>query len=590
MFLLKVPCKKRCSQYFNAVLLCLSLFIATLTNVNAEKTGMDETMDNLLGAIAEITKERAEQLSWKIISNTLREDLCGYGYWNTYVDMNKKLYLYFPHTCHAVKHKWGQNIQHDVAVLSAIKKDVLDNAIHMFFRDFYDDHFVLLAKKAIKYNAVYNIELTKLKDTENYKKSSDEEKKKLVKEIVKNNNFIIYLSEYNKSLSLKIKKNLTELEKSHLDISINLAELDAIKLIWEKLSTTKYNNSQTTARELTNGFLKKSKNLLYQYHNGKIESYADLFEVIGIEKQKLITFFGGDDNGNNPSTCKTSGVEKKFCVEENLKKIDAIFKNKKDEVSLMQMFLFSVFYEFHDEYAKLLGLKIEKTKKTYNQFKKKALQESSNGLADVFSERKEFFLVLSHYYDYLINYNNGGDHASHDVSDPGNQNALDISHKAVRILMMFASILDSPTESNTKAVLESFASDINSREMRYWEGVWSVGSLVGISIGERTNYSDEQFAAFAPFGLLYTKGQSASFMFHIFDLGQYFNYSDQDESVKWRDALMPGFSYIFARKRRYPFVAGIDISYLPESTEKGIEDDWKASIFVTMEIPIWELN
>ena len=44
------------------------------------------------------------------------------------------------------------------------------------------------------------------------------------------------------------------------------------------------------------------------------------------------------------------------------------------------------------------------------------------------------------------------------------------------------------------------------------------------------------------------------------------------------------------RKRRYPLIGGIDISYIPESKELGIEAETRASIFIGMEISIWEFN
>ena len=487
------------SKYIKITVLILFFFSKPVFSSDS----LDKSMNNLLAAVATITKERAEKLNWMNISNIIREDLCGYNKWDSTIFVNRKLFVYFPEACNSVRFKWSQDIKYDKTFLRAFQQDILNNSIHIVYGDFY--------KQTIK--------------------SSDE---KLYEEYKK------YKKEFKKNSSTK-------------DIIAEMA--------YKGIKDYSHNNLDVSSKEFYNEALTKTKQILidyYQSDNEQLNIVQDEFYL-----SKLKGFYN------------VLGVDVDL-LDSALSEV----KNKK----LITVLTLSAFYEMTK--GELL---VEDYKNNFEKVLNEVLNDSYADISKVIHLKKDFHQKFIIYYEYLLDNRENLKNTVLDITEDYKYK-IENNYKAIRILMMFASVLENnDTEDSTRLILESFASDINSREMRYWERVWSVGSLAGLSVGNETDSSSEA-SAYIPFGILTTKGMHNSWMVHFFDLGQYLNYSDQDESVDWRDAVMPGVSYIFARNRRYGFAAGVDVSYFRSASDSQSDGDYRFSVFVAMEVPIWELN
>ena len=80
----------------------------SLLHASASHSTGDEKVDvvnAIFESAYEITQERFLNLRWSLISNTIRENMCGYWSWSEKIDKNTGLYTYFPNACEAIKHK-----------------------------------------------------------------------------------------------------------------------------------------------------------------------------------------------------------------------------------------------------------------------------------------------------------------------------------------------------------------------------------------------------------------------------------------------------------------------------------------------------
>lgn len=468
-------------RYFFLIVSTISGF----TSVISAPLTPDSAANALFETAVDLTKERLIDVKWSQISYAVREDLCGFESWADSGHINKGLYIYFPESCDAIKRKWSRNIHHDQFFLSSLRKDIINNSVHIYFSHLYTEIVI--------------------------------QKDDLV-------------------LNKKIKQHFG-------------------------------NNSSTYKKFMYDKKLKKTREILISYYRSDITAKSIFMNKYGSKEEYLEGISNVDIDHRN---------------EMLMKRIDKLYSRKVMEIR--EVLELSAYHELIS--ARDIVLEFDSY---IEQLSKYNFKEISS----IFGPDKKIYQMFSIYLNHLK-----GEKCQVDFSKVECvKGVLNTAHKmtnnrsGLRHLGMFVEVLDSTDSDQIKEILKSYATDSGSREIRYWERVWSLGTMAGLSLNNYGSGDSGDATLFFPLGIITSKGTwFKTGMFHFIDLGQYVNYSDVDKDISVRDAFVPGITWVMSRKRRYPITFGVDVSYIPKSPSKNRESDIRYSIFAAFEFPLWEIN
>lgn len=535
--------------------LLLFAFFST-SAINAAPTAEDDLITNFSRSVAEISKEAAENFNSSYISNTIRENLCGYDAWNSEQKKNHGLYIYLENSCEHLRHSSGMNIQYDRDFIRLLKKDITDNAIHLVFAGFYKEikvedlkipdefHDNITAYRKFRTNKHLKHTKNLFFDIINKESKSQLEKHfnkfKVTKVEKKSSAGVVISTHYELNgkqyswVNKKLYKKYTQIVSKLDDVSVDTSE-KLIALAYLELMTSKY-----------------MINL-----DDMVSRYKDDADEI---KQTLCTELGGNTYRDSKCYNVTDGNEQvitdyRGAIEDTLK--DRLLNHI-------------------------------------------AASKSYKNITDTINDGKRLYQLFLTYYDSLKRKKSDYEDKYDYILGLKENEYYKTEGNGFRLLSMYARLLEADSDE-IKSTLEYYANDLVNRENRFYERTWSFGTLLGYSVNTadrgQPDYAEVPSSSiFFPMGIITTRGKAGgiygccNMMFHIMDLGLYLNTEDTEQEVDWRDTLFPGISLFWRPSRRVPYVFGIDVSHVAGAKENNIEDNIRYSLFISMELPLWSLK